>query len=172
MEISLVALLCIVSGGLINTAVQFLSVIRRSETQVKFDQKYVATLLLSMIATVIAAFNVFLLFPIPPNVAVLYVAASAIGVGYLINNGANLAIDTVKPPAASPFITPESAPVEIAPAEPPAQTTTQPTPEQTPPTEPPTQLTPKEMVIETLAILQKSDLAEISKAATDKLANI
>jgi ABC-type Na+ efflux pump permease subunit len=102
MDTNFIMLLCVILGGLSNTGVQFLSAILKAAEPIKFDQKYVATLGMSMIVAIFAAFGVFMALPIPADVPILYVAIPALLSGYSISNVANLGIDTyqAKKPAA------------------------------------------------------------------------
>ena len=94
MDTTLIILLCVVLGGLSNTFVQFLSTILKSTVPVQFDQKYLASFGLSMIATVMAAFGVFLTLPIPADMPLIYLAVSALLGGYAVSNVTNLGLDT------------------------------------------------------------------------------
>lgn len=103
MDTNFIVLLCVILGGVSNTGVQFLSAILKATEPIKFDQKYVASLGMSMIVALFTAFGVFMALPIPADVPTLYVAIPALLSGYAISNVTNLGIDThqAKKPAAT-----------------------------------------------------------------------
>ena len=95
MDVALVVLACVVLGALAQTLVRFLSKIIQSANPVSFDVKYWATMALSIILTLIAALGVFMVFPIPEGLPLVYIAVSALLAGFASNVVVNLTVDTV-----------------------------------------------------------------------------
>jgi hypothetical protein len=95
LDVALIVLACAVLGALAQTLVRFLSKIIQSSSPVSFDVKYWATMALSIILTLIAALGVFMVFPIPEGLPLVYIAVSALLSGFASNVVVNLTVDTV-----------------------------------------------------------------------------
>lgn len=64
MDVSLVVFLCVLVGGLLRTAYGFLGKIIESADPVKFDAKFIATLLASFLVAAMSAVLAFAAFPV------------------------------------------------------------------------------------------------------------
>lgn len=95
MEIEIIALSFIVLGALLQTALQFCyKILKAPEGTLKFDTRYFATLIASIILAVIGALTLFSVFTIPAGLPVAYVIASATAAGFAVNVVVNVNADT------------------------------------------------------------------------------
>ncbi len=95
MEIEIIALGFIVLGALLQTALQFCyKVLKAPEGTLKFDARYFATLIASIILAVMGALALFAVFTIPVGLPVAYVIASATAAGFTVNVIVNVNADT------------------------------------------------------------------------------
>ena len=60
-----------------------------ADDPLKFDSKFVITMVISIITTMMVAIGAFASFPIPTNVPLIYVVVAAVTAGYTLNNMVN-----------------------------------------------------------------------------------
>ncbi len=95
MEIELLALAFIILGAIAQTVLQYCAKILQSEDgTLKFDAKYIATLIIAVILTISGALALFMVWPIPVGLPVAYVIAAAFLAGFAVNVGTNVSINT------------------------------------------------------------------------------
>jgi fatty acid desaturase len=95
LEIELIALAFIVLGAAAQTVLQYCAkILQAPEGTLKFDAKYIATLIIAIILTISGALALFMVWPIPVGLPVAYVIAAAFLAGFAVNVGTNVTLNT------------------------------------------------------------------------------
>lgn len=94
MDILYWAFIFYILGAITRTAYGFLAkVIEAPEGELKFDAKYYATLLISILTSLVAAVATFAALPLPQTSSLLLVFVATFPVGYAINDVTNRGVN-------------------------------------------------------------------------------
>jgi hypothetical protein len=96
MDLVLVAFVCFALGAIVRTMYGFLAkILTTPENELKFDAKYWATLIVSIMTSLMASAGAFMVYPIPQGVPVIYIVLGSLSAGYALNDGINRTTSTI-----------------------------------------------------------------------------
>lgn len=91
MDIILIAFVCYTAGGALRTLYDYLFKIM-DNPELSFDRKYIATMLISIVLSIISALVTFTLIEVPEG-AESFVALSCLAQGFAMNHLVNKPVD-------------------------------------------------------------------------------